>query len=90
MRLWESHPADGKEQSRFPANVDDWRQRTTAFEDLALFDVGTYPIVLGVDDTSVQTRQAVVSPNLFALLGVRPAAGRDSDREAKHAAPRWA
>ena len=78
VRLWESHPADGKEQVEVSAaNVNDWRQRTTAFEDLALFDVGTYPIVLGVDDTSVQARQAVVSPNLFALLGVRPAAGRE-------------
>ncbi len=78
VRLWESHPADGKARVEVSAaNVDDWRQRTTAFEDFALFDVGTYPIVLGVDDTSIQARQAVVSPNLFALLGVRPAAGRE-------------
>ena len=86
VRLWESHPADGKEHVEVSAaNVDEWRQRTTAFEDLALFDAGTYPIVLGVDGASIQARQAVVSPNLFALLGVRPAAGRElgSEREAR-------
>ena len=46
VHLWESHPADGQEQVEVSAaNVNDWRQRTTAFEDLALFDAGTHPIV---------------------------------------------
>jgi putative ABC transport system permease protein len=78
VRIWESHPADGTDRVDVSAaNFDDWRRRSAAFEDLALFSVVTHPIVLGVGDSSIQATAASVSPNLFALLGVRPLLGRE-------------
>ena len=88
VRVWESHPADGKEHVEVSAaNFDDWRQRSSTFEDLALFSVDTYPIVLGVGDTAIQATEAVVSPNLFSLLGVRPAAGRSFETARERRGP---
>jgi putative ABC transport system permease protein len=78
VRVWESNPAEGKEHFEVSAaNFNDWRQRSSVFDDLALFGVSSEPTVLGIADTSIQARQAAVTPNLFFLLGVRPAIGRE-------------
>jgi hypothetical protein len=55
VRIWEAHPADGTDRFDVSAaNFDDWRRRSAALEDLALFSVGTHPIVLGIGDSSIQ------------------------------------
>jgi predicted permease len=78
VRIWESNPTEGNDQALVSAaNFNDWRTRSRRFDDFALFNVVTEPIVLGVGDASLQVRQAVVTPNLFGLLGIRPAIGRE-------------
>lgn len=77
VRIWEANPSQGNERALVAAaNFNDWRARSRAFSDLALFNVFTDPTVLGVGDASLQAKQTVVTPNLFALLGVLPAMGR--------------
>lgn len=76
-RIWEANPAEGNERAPVSAaNFNDWRARSTTFDDFSLFDAFTDPTVLGIADASLQAKQTVVTPNLFALLGVRPAVGR--------------
>jgi putative ABC transport system permease protein len=73
VRLWESHAATGRSRVGVSAlNAGDWLTRSTALEDIALFDVFSEPVVIG----SAQARQAIVTPNFFGLLGVRAADGR--------------
>ncbi len=77
VRIWESNPVEGNMRS--PVSVaafNDWRTRSRAFDDLALFSVPGDPTVIGVGEESLQARQSVVTPNLFVLLGVRPGVGR--------------
>ena len=83
VRLWESHPEDGRTRVGVAAlNAGDWLARSTVVADIALFDVVSEPIVIGVGASAdgarapLQARQAIVTPNFFALLGVRPSAGR--------------
>jgi len=77
VRIWESNPAEGNERALVSAaNFNDWRRRSRAFDDLALFNVDVEPIVLGVGDASLQVRQAAVTPSLFGLLGIGPVIGR--------------
>ena len=77
VRIWEANLAEGNERALVSAaNFNDWRSRSRTFEDAALFNAFTDPTVLGVGDASIQAKQAVVTPNLFALLGVQPAVGR--------------
>ncbi len=71
IRLWESHPADGRTRVGVAAaNARDWVS-STLLQDVALFEESSEPVVIG----AAQARQASVTPNFFALLGVRPAAG---------------
>ena len=77
VRIWEANPAEGNERALVSAaNFNDWRSRSRTFDDFALFNAFTDPTVLGVGDASIQAKQTVVTPNLFALLGVQPAVGR--------------
>lgn len=77
VRLWEANPSEGNERALVSAaNFKDWRARSRAFDDLALFNIFTEPTVLGLGDASIQAKQTVVTPNLFTLLGVAPAVGR--------------
>ena len=77
VRIWESNPAAGHERSLVSAaNVRDWRERSSTFQDLALFGFASEPTVLGVGDLSVQARQTEVTPNFFVLLGITVATGR--------------
>jgi putative ABC transport system permease protein len=64
-----------------------WKVRTTALEDIGLYDFGPAPLLLAGEEP-VQLRQALVSANLLSVLGVRPVIGRgfrpeDSERGAE-------
>jgi putative ABC transport system permease protein len=73
VRLWESHPADGRTRIGVAAaNAADWKSRSSLIDDVALFDVFSEPVVIGAE----QARQAVVTPNFLAILGVQPVFGR--------------
>jgi predicted permease len=77
VRIWEAHAPDGHTHALVSAaDFNDWRARSTTFDDLALFGVETDPVVLGVGDASLQARQAAVTLNLFGVLGIQPALGR--------------
>ena len=77
VRIWESSPTQGNERSPVSiGNFNDWRSRSRAFANFALFEVDSEPIVLGIGDASLQAREATVTPNLFGLLGIDPAIGR--------------
>jgi putative ABC transport system permease protein len=53
----------------------DWTTQTRVLPTIAAFDVGFF-FLTGVDDPE-QVAGALVTPNLFRTLGVRPALGRD-------------
>ena len=72
VRLWESKPSEGKERFDIaPANFLDWQKRARSFDELALFYADSNRTVLGTADGSLQVRDASVSPNCFALAGVK-------------------
>lgn len=77
IRIWESNPAKGDDRALVAkANASDWRDRSKALIDIALFNVSSEPTVVGLGDISVQARHASVTPNIFDVLGVQPALGR--------------
>ena len=77
VRIWEANLVEGNEREPVSAaNVNDWRSRSRTFDDFALFNTFADSTVLGAEDASIQARQAVVTPNFFAVLGVHPAVGR--------------
>ena len=62
-----------------PANFEDWRAAQTSFVDIAAFRLSTVNVI--GRDLPERLRTAQVTPNLFAILGVRPAAGRTLTRD---------
>lgn len=57
-------------------DVEDWRQSTTSFADLAMFTAGT--IAISSDGRAAERFNGFyVSANTFRILGVAPAVGRD-------------
>ena len=77
VRVWESKPSEGKERFGVaPANLVEWQARARTFDGLALVDIDTNRTVLATPSGSLQVRDASVTPNLFALLGVQPQIGR--------------
>ncbi|MGE0160708.1 MAG: ABC transporter permease [Gemmatimonadales bacterium] len=73
--LWSEIPAAGlREGTSAYANVQDWKARSAAFEDLAVWD----PITLAESGLATPERvsAARVSSNLFVVLGVPPQVGR--------------
>lgn len=77
IRIWESNPAKGDDRVLVAkANAAEWRHRSKALTDIALFNVSTEPTVLGFGDVSVQVKHATVTSNIFDVLGVQPAIGR--------------
>jgi len=58
-----------------PADVEDIRQRSHAFQDIAWWDDGLANIV-GSGGEAERVSQYLVSPNFFEVVGSRPAYGR--------------
>jgi predicted permease len=76
VALWESNP----ERSWMftyasPANVLDWRERVSSFEDVAAHG-GTGKISLSGDGDPERVSGAYVTGNFFSVLGITPHLGR--------------
>jgi predicted permease len=78
--LWTEDPAQNLREGRSALwNVDQWRNQSRSFAEIATFDsVGT--TVTGADGAE-QVVGASISPNLLSLLGVRPMLGRGFSTE---------
>ncbi len=77
VSLWERNPDFGWEQATAaPANVLDWRERVSGFEDVAAYqeEVGSGIWLDAPEPRRVGFTQ--VSGNFFDLLGTRPVLGR--------------
>lgn len=75
VTLSESHPESGQERAGvLPGSFLDWRQRSGAFENIALF--WTSPVVVTNREEPIRGIAASVSPNFFDLLEVEPIMGR--------------
>ncbi|HSA55963.1 MAG TPA: ABC transporter permease, partial [Gemmatimonadaceae bacterium] len=75
VRLWERNPAQQIEHGTVsPGTFIDLRERSRSLDGIALF--GERVFLLSDGDESWESPAATVTPGLFDLLGVRPAAGR--------------
>ena len=85
--IWETNPRmPVPVMVASPPNLADWRERTRSFEALGAFQLASFT-VQGTDQAE-QLDGARVSPELLALLGVPPRAGRlFSPEEAADGAP---
>ena len=87
VQIWETNPLrNWTDATASPANLLDWRQRNQVFEEIAfypgmdnrtpMFANGT---LTGSDAGPERLQGVAVSTNLFRVLGVVPALGRDFD-----------
>ena len=87
VQIWETNPLrNWTDATASPANLLDWKQRNTVFEDIAyypglddktpMFANGT---LSGTDEGPERLQGVQVSANFFRVLGVAPALGRDFD-----------
>jgi predicted permease len=76
VMLWTDDPKHDIHQEgvSYP-NFADWRRMNQSFEDMATFSRGVSRILTGGQEPEY-VEPAVVSSNLFAVLGVRPLIGR--------------
>lgn len=75
--LWESNAERGWQQVHAaPANVADWRERVSAFADVASYNSDERGATLTGQGDAVYVTVGVVSGNLFSVLGVQPSRGR--------------
>ena len=61
--------------------ITDWRERSQAFSDIAFYSVGRTTPMTNNPAVRGRSRGALVSANLFDLLGVQPLLGRVISRE---------
>src|SRR5690349_21377656 len=75
VNLWETRPQRGTLQNSasYP-NFADWRDQNSVFEYVVAYNSNDY--VLTGDDNPVRLQGAVVSADLFPLLGAQPFTGR--------------
>ncbi len=84
--VWGQHPSIGHETASLPDFVD-WRSGNTTFEQLAAFG-NTVALLTGSGDAE-RLDGALVTADLFTVLGHRPVAGRifTDDEQRSNAAP---
>ena len=82
VMLWTEIPSQGVREGRSAfKDVEQWRRMSESFEDMAVFD--PVSLIHTISDRAEQVSVARISPNLIALLGIRPVRGRVfSDEEA--------
>jgi putative ABC transport system permease protein len=79
MAIWEDDRVNAKPRYNVaPANFQDWREQSRAFEQVAAYIEGAVNFTAGGE--SVRLRGASVTPNFFEALGVRPSSVRVSPR----------
>src|SRR5215471_18984158 len=73
--IWVSKPSDGRVRSG-PSGKDymDWREQSTAFEDMILFEHGSGTVTGGAEPEQVPGLR--VSTNFTDFLGIKPYLGR--------------
>jgi putative ABC transport system permease protein len=75
--VWEDSSAYGfPKDTPAPGNFSDWKSRNQVFEDVAALPYGGYFNLTG-DGTPEQLAGKKITANLFSVLGVSPALGRD-------------
>lgn len=76
VRLWADNSGRRTEQNQFaPADITDFRDQLTTFEEVGLFDYGlSANLTGGAQPERVNASEA--SPGLFTVLGVNPLLGR--------------
>ena len=81
--LWTERPSQGLQEDRSAYwNVEQWKQQSKSFSDMAVFDPAS--VTLAGADKAERIGVARISPNFFSVLGVQPTAGRIfSAREAE-------
>jgi predicted permease len=73
--IWSEVPKQNiKERTSGYANISEWRDENTSFEDVAFFDPASVTLSGAAEPEQVQSVRA--SANFFSLLGVAPALGR--------------
>jgi predicted permease len=76
VAVWSELRPEGVTQARSGyANVNDWRRRSRSFAGLAVYD-GWSAILHRPEGGARRASAMMVSPELFDVLGVRPALGR--------------
>ena len=74
--LWTDDPKhDVREEGVSYPNFADWRTTSRSFEDMAIIS-RNHPVTLTGDDPPQHVESAVVSANVFPVLGVAPDIGR--------------
>lgn len=80
MMVWETKPAQGRNRNVVnPQNYFDWQARSRSFTALGLYTWRTMTLTGGGQPENLSGR--AVTPNVFEILGVRPAIGRTFTRE---------
>jgi putative ABC transport system permease protein len=74
VSLWETDPQKSINASVAPANFVDWRERNRVFDSMSAF-MAWGPSITGSGEPE-RIAGALVSPNLFSLVGVPAAQGR--------------
>jgi putative ABC transport system permease protein len=81
--VWTDIPGQGvHEAGSAYANIEDWRAQNRVFEDLATYDPTS--LTLTGREWPEQISAALVSANLFSVLGVAPSLGRPFTLEEEH------
>lgn len=77
VTLWESNAERGWDQVEVaPANAMDWRERVSAFEDVALFSEFRSSLVLTGSGDPLSLEAGRATGNFFSVLQVQPMLGR--------------
>ena len=76
VMVWETKPAQGRDRNVVnPQNFFDWQSRSNSFSALGLYTWRTMTLTGGGQPENLMGR--AVTPNVFEILGVRPALGRN-------------
>ena len=77
VSVWDEHAERGWYQEYVaPANLFDWREQVSAFEDVAAYGDYTHELIMHEAGQAEVVDGGQVSGNLFELLGAAPALGR--------------
>lgn len=77
VALYENTSAEFPRNAIAPGVFAHWRAENRSFEDMALLDEGETNLAGSGDQLSEKLTDGECSANLFSVLGVRPALGRD-------------